>query len=120
MDHSWNSIEYAQWAIKQWADKNFPERTAHSALCKLMLHEIPEFAMSQKDPLEYADLLILIFDIATLNGIDIPKALNDKMEINYARQWDWDPATGMAQHVPEEDDVDPPLPDSELYKVREP
>ena len=94
----WDSITMVQNQIKRWADRNFPARTAHSALCKLMLHEIPEFALAQHDPGEYADLLILIFDIATLNGIDIPQALHDKMQVNYLRKWDWDPATGMAQH----------------------
>jgi NTP pyrophosphatase (non-canonical NTP hydrolase) len=84
---SWDSVREIQREISDWANLVFPDRTAHDALCKLMLEEIPEFALAQKDPGEYADLVILVLDIATLNGIDVAAAVRDKMEVNRARRW---------------------------------
>ena len=95
-------LEELQQEIAAWADAVFPDRTAHGALTKLMLHEIPELITSKLlDPTEYADIVILVLDIAHLNGIDISSAVRDKMAINRARTWKIDPATGLMSHIPE-------------------
>lgn len=91
-----------QSSIAQWADSVFPTRTAQSSLAKLVLEEIPEFITSgMKDPLEYADLIILVLDIAHLQGIDVENAVFQKMNINRSRKWKVDPATGFMSHTRE-------------------
>lgn len=68
-----------------------------------MLHEIPELITSKLlDPTEYADIVILVLDIAHLNGIDISCAVREKMAINRARSWKIDVGTGLMSHVKEE------------------
>lgn len=102
MTDPWDSISCIQAEISGWADAVFPERTPHNALCKLMLEEIPEFALSQDDPEEYADLVILVLDIATLRGIDVGAAVRAKMEKNRSRVWAVD-ENGIMKHVKVED-----------------
>ena len=97
-EQNWDSISKMQREVKEWADSVFPNRTAHDALCKLMLEEIPEFALAQKDESEYADMVILILDIASLNGIDVSAAVARKMAINRARTWTIDPNTKIMRH----------------------
>lgn len=98
LDDNWDSIRRIQSEVKEWADSVFPNRTAHDALCKLMLEEIPEFALAQKDESEYADMVILILDIASLNGIDVSAAVARKMAVNRERQWAVDPVTKLMRH----------------------
>ncbi len=100
------TISQLQKEIKDWADEVFPNRTAHSALTKLMLEEIPEFSLAQHEPGEYADLVILLFDIASLNDIDIAKAVSDKMTINRNRDWEVNPGTGIMHHIRENSNAD--------------
>lgn len=93
-------ITESQRMIAEWADQVYPNRTPEHALTKMMLHEIPELLQGGvNDPLEFADVAILLFDIAHLKGIDIGKAIADKMEINKKRIWGVDPATGVMSHV---------------------
>lgn len=88
--------------IKAWADSVFPERTAHNALCKLVMEEIPELLNGGlDDPMEYADVLILILDVASLRGIDAIGAAHEKMAVNEGRSWVKDPATGLMHHKDE-------------------
>lgn len=93
-------IQQLQQMISEWADEVYPDRTVENALTKMMLHEIPELLHGKAmDPTEFADVAILLFDIAHLKGIDIGKAIADKMEINKKRIWGVDPATGVMSHV---------------------
>jgi predicted house-cleaning noncanonical NTP pyrophosphatase (MazG superfamily) len=97
-----DSIAELQKEIAEWADKVFPNRTAHGSLSKLVLEEIPEFITSgMEDPLEYADLVIMILDIAHLKGINVGQAVIQKMAINRSRTWTLDDATGFLKHVEE-------------------
>lgn len=92
-------IGMLQEQIASWANKAFPGRTAFNATTKLILEEIPEWLQDQDDPHEYADLVILILDIAYLKGINVKQAVLEKMEINRERVWDIDPETGFMNHV---------------------
>lgn len=92
------SIMDLQGIIAAWADEIFPNRTAHNALVKLMVEEIPEFCMNPVDPGEYADLVILILDIGHLNHIDVGQAVLDKMRENRERQWQLN-EFGVMKHV---------------------
>lgn len=84
--------------ITGWADANFPLRTPQGTFVKL-LEEIAEVAANPGHPLEYADLLILIFDLASMYKVDIPMALEQKMVINLRREWVFNTTTGLAHHV---------------------
>lgn len=97
---NWDSIRVAQSSITAWADAQFPARTTQGVFIKL-LGELGELAANPTDPHEYADLLILIFDYASLNGINIPRALEEKMAINESRKWVFNHATGIAHHIKE-------------------
>lgn len=93
-------ITESQRMIAEWADVVYPDRTPEHAITKMMLHEIPELLQGGvDDPLEFADVAILLFDIAHLKGIDIGKAIADKMEINKKRVWGIDRNTGVMSHV---------------------
>lgn len=93
-------ITELQRVISDWADKVYPDRTVDNALSKMMLHEIPELLHGKAmDPTEFADVAILLFDIAHLQGIDIVQAMRFKMEVNKKRTWEIDPATGLMSHV---------------------
>lgn len=93
-------ITESQRMIAEWADAVYPNRTPEHALTKMMLHEIPELLQGGvNDPLEFADVAILLFDIAHLKGIDIGKAISDKMDINKKRVWGIDRHTGLMSHL---------------------
>lgn len=93
------SIEEMQADIAQWADTVYPNRTAHGSLAKLVMEEIPEFiTCKMKDPLEYADLVIMILDIAHLQGINVGRAVVKKMHINRKRTWKVEEGTGFLKH----------------------
>lgn len=83
-------IEALQKRIAEWANVQFPNRSVFSALAKLTLEEIPEFLAEPDSPEEYADLLILILDIAYLQGINIKQAVIGKMLKNESASWEVD------------------------------
>lgn len=92
-------VRELQKRITQWADLVFPDRTAHNALCKLIMEEIPELLHGGlDDPMEYADVLILILDVASLRGIDAIAAAHRKMDINERRSWEIDAESGLMRH----------------------
>jgi NTP pyrophosphatase (non-canonical NTP hydrolase) len=112
MTINWDSIKETQDLITKWADENFPNRTAHQALSKLVLEEVPELLHSLKPSKkggdiskehleeEFADTLILLFDLASLWNVSIQSGLYRKMEINRQRKWVAD-AAGIQHHVEE-------------------
>lgn len=83
------SITQAQEMVGTWADRVFPHRTIHTTLSKLVMEEVPEFLLSKaNDPLEYADLLILILDAAHQKKIDAGAAVVAKHHVNTKRVWE--------------------------------
>ena len=94
------SVEGLQQKIKTWADGIYPDRTSAGALVKMVMEEIPELLNGGlDDPLEWADVLILLIDASALRGIDIVRAAWEKMDINEKRFWAIDPDTGLLHHV---------------------
>lgn len=85
--------------ISGWADGLYPHRTYHNAMTKLVMEEIPEILRHPSDPMEWADAFILLLDAAKLQGVDIAKAVREKMAINRRRVWSIDPSTGVMRHV---------------------
>lgn len=91
-------IRQLQDRITKWADTNFPARTTADILLKLY-EEVGEYARNPKAALEMGDILILLLDVAHQNGIDVHKAIEDKMDINEKRDWTVDPNTRIMRHV---------------------
>ncbi len=77
----------------EWSLKNFPEATAISSLRKLE-SEIKEIEVDiikgNREPLEYADALMCLFDSAGRQGISVEEifiAFEHKLKINQRRVW---------------------------------
>ena len=68
------------------------------AIC---MEEIPEWLRDPNDPNEYADIVILVFDLASMKGIDIESAVLAKMAINRKRTWSTDETGLFYRHTKE-------------------
>ena len=101
----WNSIQVAQIAIHEWANKTFPGRAPKASLNKLVMEEIPELLTHLKEHgvegigEELADCFILLLDLAEIWGVNLPKAIQRKMLKNVGRGWVKDADTGFYNHV---------------------
>lgn len=100
-----NTIRSLQRAITRWADVVFPSRSIDNTIYKLreeVQELIDEFSTGNPDstinPGEFADVMILVLDLASLCGIDASIAMHDKLEINRKRQWTFD-SNGLMQHI---------------------
>lgn len=82
--------------IVQWADSVFPDRKPESALLKLF-EETGELVRDPTAAGEYADICIMVFDLAHMHGIDLAQAIREKIEINQNRVWKRT-ASGTLQH----------------------
>ncbi|QPB11366.1 hypothetical protein [Providencia phage Kokobel2] len=104
------SIGNCQRLIADWANDIFPDRTVDEAILK-MNKEVGELDDSKfLDAGEFADVAILLFDIAYLAGIDIERAIENKMAINMKREW-IKLEDGTRQHISAETVVAaPPMP----------
>ncbi|WP_153799054.1 dATP/dGTP pyrophosphohydrolase domain-containing protein [Foetidibacter luteolus] len=77
----------------KWSRATFPESTALSSLSKAKgeLDEIQDNILAgTKDPTEYADAIMCLFDSAARDGIpaeEVIKAYANKLNINKARKW---------------------------------
>jgi len=83
-------------SIVEWADSVFPDRKPEAALLKLF-EEVGELVKNPRSPGEYADICIMLFDLADMHKIDLAQAIKDKMEVNRSRQWVVT-KTGTMQH----------------------
>lgn len=92
------TIKDLQDLVVHWANEVFPDRKPHETLAKLVLEEIPELAKTPTED-EFADVMILVLDLGYLYGIDLEKAVINKMRVNRARSWKKDPKVGYWHHV---------------------
>ncbi len=76
----------AQKEISNWCNTVFPDRTKAGVLVKFF-EEIGELTKCPEEAHEYADVFILLADLAELNGINLEEAIIEKMVINKNRQW---------------------------------
>lgn len=90
------SIRELTTEIVAWADSAFPKRTVQSALIKFF-SEIGELADDPSKSGEYADVCILVFDLAAMHGVDLAQAIRDKLAVNKGRDWVEMP-TGVFRH----------------------
>ena len=91
-----NEIRLLTDEIVEWADSVFPNRTPQSALLKLF-EEIGELVKDPADGGEYADIMIMMFDLANMHRIDLAAEVRAKIEINRSRVWAKS-KTGTLQH----------------------
>lgn len=91
-------IRQLQKRVKDWADRQFPNRTTADVLLKLY-EELGEYARDPKSEPELGDIMILLLDAAAMNGIDIQRAVSEKMDVNEKRQWKVDENTRIMRHV---------------------
>lgn len=93
------TLDNAQRRIDNWINKILPDRTPEMALQKLIMEEIPELLNGGiDDPMEWADVFILVLDCAKLRNIDIIEAVHAKMDINENRDWEIN-KSGVLHHV---------------------
>lgn len=77
----------------EWSQKTFTQATSISSLikCKEEIKEIESDILANiKEPLEYADAIMCLFDSAARNGISkeqIEQAYIEKVIINLNRKW---------------------------------
>jgi NTP pyrophosphatase (non-canonical NTP hydrolase) len=91
-------IKQLQNRICEWADKQFPNRSTADILLKLY-EELGEYARDPRSEAEFGDVMILLLDAARMNGVDIQRAVNGKMDINEQRVWRVDENTRIMRHV---------------------
>ncbi len=91
-------IRQLQQRVTDWAGKQFPGRSTADVLLKLY-EELGEYARNPKSAHELGDVMILLLDVAAMNGIDIQKAVSEKMDINEQRKWEVDMNTRIMRHV---------------------
>lgn len=72
--------------IVSWANKVFPDRQPAAALLKLF-EEVGELVRNPDSPGEYADICIMLFDLADMHNVDLAEAIRTKMDINRSRSW---------------------------------
>lgn len=83
--------------IVQWADAVFPDRQPQAAFLK-MFEEMGELIKNPRNGEEYADVCIMLFDLAHMHGVDLTYAILAKMATNRGRIWE-KTDSGTFQHV---------------------
>ena len=84
-----HDIEALQEDIVQWLDKVHPDRTEMAVWAKL-LEETGEVMTDPMDIEEWADVIIVLLDLAMRYGHymdDILMTARDKLIVNKARKW---------------------------------
>lgn len=94
------TIREAQNKVTAWLVDVFPDRTQAGTFVKFF-SEIGEMTNSPKDAHEYADVLILLVDLAEQNGVDLESAFEEKMLINMGREWKHNTELGIMSHIKE-------------------
>jgi NTP pyrophosphatase (non-canonical NTP hydrolase) len=82
--------------IQEWLREVHPDRTPDQVWSKLM-EELDELQQRPTDLYEWADVLILIFDLCEMYGLDVAKGIHWKMKINRERHWEL--VDGKLQHT---------------------
>jgi NTP pyrophosphatase (non-canonical NTP hydrolase) len=86
--------------IAEWADKEFPSRQPTHLIAKI-LEEVGELIANPTDPMEAADLAILVLDYFHLIGHDMELCVVRKMMLNKSRRWKMNPNTMIMNHIPD-------------------
>lgn len=98
MTQKWNGVKITNWAQSQFGEPDI------NATAKRMKKEIAEFydALECGDvngaAEEIVDIEVMLRQCAVLLGVDLDKGVDEKMDINEAREWKQG-ADGDFQHV---------------------
>lgn len=92
--------------IKEWQSRTFSAATALSKVFHLE-KEVEELKIdlwqnNLERRLEYADCIMLLFGAAASDGMsykDVCNAIDEKMQINYARKWGEPDVNGVVSHI---------------------
>ena len=96
--HKRSSVDELQSEITEWADSTFPYRKPHQAWVKLF-GEIGEVIDNPTDPSEWADVLIMLLDLAAMHEVtSLDVAVKMKLDVLRGRTWSVN-ASGVFQHV---------------------
>lgn len=87
-----NDIDHLADLCNNWAVRQFPDRNIGNTYIKL-LEEVVELFKSPTDPDEYADVFILLLDMAAHHGVALGREINRKLEINQMSSWIQDKGT---------------------------
>jgi NTP pyrophosphatase (non-canonical NTP hydrolase) len=96
-----DTVEQLTAEVVAWADSRFPDRTSQSAFLKLF-EEIGELIKNPRSPGEYADVVIMLLDLANMHGVQMTQAIRDKLAILHDRKEWAQTETGVFQHVGED------------------
>jgi len=88
--------------VNEWANEVFPARTWTGVIMKLF-EELGEYIKNPRSSDEYADVIILLYDLGVMHGIKVEDAVSTKLAINKMRKWAFNPYSGTAQHVEDQD-----------------
>lgn len=98
LDAACARLEVARLLLLRWSRERFPSRRVEPT--REHLHrELRELADAPADRLEVADVLMLAFALADVEGIDPAAAILDKLEVVQARTWGEPDAHGVVEHV---------------------
>lgn len=86
--------------VHAWANDTFGERAPARAWLKTF-SEIGEVIDNPDDPLEWADVFIMLLDLAKMYNINVTRAILDKLFINKGRKWT--ERNGVFTHVKDDD-----------------
>lgn len=93
-------------SIIEWQTKTFGKSTALSKIAHLteevqeLITDLQNNSVGKK--LEFADCFILLFGAAAADGMeyeDICNAIEEKMNINYKRNWGMPQKNGVINHI---------------------
>lgn len=93
------SLVRLQVEVGEWGDRTFPTGTPTSIIRHLR-KELDELESSHA-PVEAADMLILLLQLAHRSGFVLYTETRKKLEINYGRTWQAPDADGVIEHVRE-------------------
>lgn len=98
-----------QYSITEWADKTFGEVQSNLSIAHRAEDELVELILilgdNDADPrasVEIADVVIVLYRLASKLGVDLHDEIDKKMAINRARKWRLDGA-GQGQHIKDDE-----------------
>lgn len=92
-----DSMSILQGQVHEWANDTFPDRVPANAWQKMFI-ELGEVIENPGDPLEWGDVMIMLFDLAKMHGVDLYGATQLKLEVNRLRSWTRLPS-GVYRHT---------------------
>ena len=92
------TVSSLQRQVHEFAEEVFGPYRQDSAWKKLF-EEIGKTLKNPEDPAEWADVFILMLDLATMYGIDVGPAIVEKLHVLRSRTWRRT-LTGTMQHIP--------------------